>query len=232
MSAFLDFLVRHGGDGAILVLIGTVPLVLFLVVHGMLAAPARYADPGGLAIGGGAGLLASQPTWLGGGRRIASSTGMQGRRSRHRGHVLLHALDLLVLCATAGLPLEGALVMTDEALRSFDPALAKQLAAAARAAGGPDAIDALEDLAAAEGDTGARRLVAALAVGERAGAPYGDTLAKLMEELRGEEALRLEERAARLPARGAMPIIALMVPAALVLTVGPIALRWLLALLP
>jgi tight adherence protein C len=157
---------------------------------------------------------------------------MPSRRSRHRGHALLHALDLLMLCAAAGLPLDGALVMTDEALRSFDPVLATLLATAARAMAGPEAIDALEDLAAVQGDAGARRLVAALAVGERAGASYADTVANLMDQLRVEEALRLEERAARLPARVALPIIALMVPAALVLTVGPIAARWLFGLLP
>lgn len=232
MSAVLDFLVRHGGDGAVLVLIATVPLMVFLVVYSALAEPARYTELANLAAGAGAGLLASHPIWLGGGRRSARAAGAPGRRSRHRGHALLHALDLLTLCAAAGLPLDGALVMTDEALRSFDPVLAKLLAAAARVAGEPDATDALEDLAAAQSDGGARRLIAALAVGERAGAPYADTVAKLMAEFRAEEALRLEERAARLPARVALPIIALMVPAALVLTIGPIAVRWVLALLP
>jgi hypothetical protein len=221
MNAVVDFLFHHGGDGALLVLVGLLPLLLFLLCYSALATPAPA--PWSTAT------LFAGRSWLdGAGRAIAS--GPLIRRSVHRGRALFHALDLLLLCAAAGLPLDGALIMADEALRPFDPALAKLLATAAHAVDGMDAIDALEDLAAGVGDAQAKRLILALAAGARPGVPYAETVGGLMDDMRREEALAIEERAARLPAEAAMPIIKWIIPAALILVIGPPILHWLIGL--
>jgi tight adherence protein C len=69
-----------------------------------------------------------------------------------------------------------------------------------------------------------RRLVSALGRSHRLGAPVGNSLKSLADDLRSERRARAEELARRAPVKMLFPLVFLILPAFLLLTVGPVLL--------
>jgi tight adherence protein C len=69
-----------------------------------------------------------------------------------------------------------------------------------------------------------RRLVSALGRSHRLGAPVGNSLKSLADDLRSERRTRAEELARRAPVKMLFPLVFLILPAFLLLTVGPVLL--------
>ncbi|MBE7210175.1 MAG: type II secretion system F family protein [Gluconacetobacter diazotrophicus] len=132
------------------------------------------------------------------------------------------ALDMMVICAEAGLALEPALNRVAVELAPVHPVLA---AAIARTVGElqvtTDSRAALQAFGSRSGVTGMKRLGAAMIQSMHHGTPLIQVLRTLSVEMRGEMLLRFEERAARLPALLTVPMILFILPCVFLVVGGP-----------
>lgn len=150
-----------------------------------------------------------------------------GQRRRQRlQKALPDGLDLMVICAEAGLALDAALGRVGRELAASAPELADEIAlTAVELSFLPDRRDALQGLARRSGIAGLRGLVATLLQTERYGTPLAQALRVLSAEMRTTRLLAAEEKAARLPATLTVPMILFILPALFVVLIGPGALR-------
>jgi tight adherence protein C len=136
------------------------------------------------------------------------------------------ALDLLVICAEAGLSLDHAIEQVGRALRSSNPEVAEEFAATAAEM----RISALRDqafdnLARRAGIASLRGIIAALNQSVRFGTPLAGALRAVATEMRTERMVRFEERAARLPVLLTMPLMTFILPSLMIVIGTPLALR-------
>jgi tight adherence protein C len=136
------------------------------------------------------------------------------------------ALDLLVVCAEAGLSLDQAIEQVSEDLRASNPALAEEFAITAsemRVLSNRGA--ALENFAQRTGVAGLRSVTVTLNQAIRFGTPLAQSMRVLAAEMRNARLLRIEERAARLPVLLAIPLALFILPSLLLVIGTPVALR-------
>lgn len=136
------------------------------------------------------------------------------------------ALDLLVICAEAGLSLDHAIEQVGRFLPSSNPEVAEEFAATA-AEMRVSAVrgQALENLAARAGIASLHSIVVALNQSVRFGTPLAGSLRVLAAEMRAERLARFEARAARLPVLLTLPLMAFIMPSLLLVIGAPLALR-------
>jgi tight adherence protein C len=136
------------------------------------------------------------------------------------------ALDLLVICAEAGLSLDHAIEEVGRALRSSSPVVAEEFAAtAAEMRVSPDRGRALENLGQRASIASLRGIIAALNQSIKFGTPLAGSLRVLAAEMRAEQLTRFEERAARLPVILTLPLMAFILPSLMLVIGTPLALR-------
>jgi tight adherence protein C len=136
------------------------------------------------------------------------------------------ALDLLVICAEAGLNLGQAIEEIGRDLRSSNRAVAEEFTTtAAEMRVLSDRGEALENLARRTGLATLRGMVTTLNQSIRFGTPLTESLIILAATMRGERMARLEERAARLPVLLALPLMGFVMPSLLMIVGTPLALR-------
>lgn len=183
--------------------------LLALGVAQLLAIAPAAAAAGGAALG-----VAAPPLLLANWR--------QRRRQRmERGFP--DALDLLVICVESGLSIDAALGRVASELGRAHPALGAELRqAAVELRFLPDRADAFANLEERTGIDGVRALVAMLHQTERFGTPLAQALRTLAAESRTAALLRVEERAARLPAVLTVPMILFILPPLFIVLVGPV----------
>lgn len=152
------------------------------------------------------------------------------RLAAHRTMVLEQgipdALDLMVICAEAGLSLDQAIEEVSRNLQASSPVVASEFeitAAEMRVAA--DRAQALENLALRTGLPSLRSLVSTLVQSIRFGTPLAESLRVIASELRAERAARFEERAARLPVLLTMPLMLMILPALFMVIGTPLVLR-------
>jgi tight adherence protein C len=132
------------------------------------------------------------------------------------------AIDLLVICAEAGLSVDVALARTARELAPAAPALAGELALAATELGLlPRRADAFANLAARVALPQVQTLADMMVQTERFGTPLAQALRTMAAEYRTGRLLRAEARAARLPALMTVPMIAFILPPLFVVLIGP-----------
>lgn len=143
------------------------------------------------------------------------------RRAKIR-MALPDGLDLLVICAEAGLSLDAALVRVSRELQNTNPELADELGLTAIELGFlPDRRMALENLSNRTQLPSVRGVVNTLLQTERYGTPLAKALRVLAEEFRTERLMRAEEKAARLPALLTVPMIVFILPTLFIVLIGP-----------
>jgi len=151
---------------------------------------------------------------------------LAARRRRHIEHGLPDALDLLVICAEAGLSLDQAIDQVAHDMHAANPAVADEFATTAvemRVL--TDRGEALENLVRRTGIASLRGITATLTQAIRFGTPLAESMRILAAELRTERLARLEERAARLPVLLAIPMMMFILPCLLMVIGTPVALR-------
>jgi tight adherence protein C len=136
------------------------------------------------------------------------------------------ALDLLVICAEAGLNLSQALEEIGRDLRTSNRAVAEEFATtAAEMRVLSDRSEALENLARRTGLNTLRGMISTLNQSIRFGTPLTESLGILAATMRAERMSRLEERAARLPVLLALPLMGFVMPSLLMIIGTPLGLR-------
>jgi tight adherence protein C len=210
-----DAVDRHAQDRLLaLFLAGIAALLLAVAVRG--AAGALLAA-GAIA----AGVLG--PGWL-----------MAMRASARRDAVdaaLPGAIDLLTTCIDAGLALEQAIARVARELAATSPVLAAELGlTAGEIDAGIASADALRRLARRVGLDDLSAMCGVIAQAHGLGAPIGDTLREFAAASRRARTSQLEERAGKLAAQLTIPLATCLLPAALLVILGPAVLQLVRAL--
>jgi tight adherence protein C len=136
------------------------------------------------------------------------------------------ALDLLVICAEAGLSLDQAVEQVSRDLRASNRAVADELATtAAEMRVLSDRAEALENLVERTGLKTLRSITATLTQAIRFGTPLAESMRILAAEMRMERMMRIEERAARLAVLLSIPLALFILPCIMIVIGTPVALR-------
>jgi hypothetical protein len=135
------------------------------------------------------------------------------------------ALDLMIICAEAGLSLDATLVRVSRELANACPDLAEELAiTSAELTFLPDRRLAFENLNARTDMSSIRGVVNTLMQTAKFGTPLAQSLRVLATEYRDARMFRAEEKAARLPALMTVPMIMFILPTLFIVLMGPAAL--------
>lgn len=136
------------------------------------------------------------------------------------------ALDLMVICAEAGLGLEAALKRVSGEIEPACPEFADELSLTAVELGFlPERRQALENLAKRTNMQQVRSVVNTLIQSERYGTPLAQSLRILADEYRDERMMKAEEKAAKLPAVLTVPMIVFILPSLFVVLLGPAIIK-------
>lgn len=216
MSATLESSGFRGGRGlglfigAKLLLALITPIIALIFLRGFgHSAPFMI-----LKLGGGmmAGLLAPE--------MIANKI-----RSNHLKRVeagVADALDMLVICADAGLALEAGLARVAQELAILNRSLAMELTQTSRELQiGSDMRRAMDNLGERTGLVTLKRLATTLAQSLQFGTPLTQALRTLSAELRQEALISFEERAGKLPTLMTVPMIVFILPCVFLIVAGP-----------
>lgn len=131
-------------------------------------------------------------------------------------------LDLMVICAEAGLSLDAALSRVARETAKGAPELADELELTSIELGFlPERRVALQNLIQRTGLPGMRALVNSLLQTEKYGTPLSQSLRVLAAEMRTERLMKAEEKAARLPATLTIPMVLFILPCLFVVLIGP-----------
>ena len=145
----------------------------------------------------------------------------QKRQEKIR-RALPDALDLMVICAEAGLSLDATLVRVSSEMSKGQPELADEFGLTAVELGFlNERQEALQNLSNRTDISAVRGMVNTMIQAERYGTPLAHSLRVLSAESREERMLKAEEKAARLPALLTVPMIVFILPPLFVVLLGP-----------
>jgi len=134
------------------------------------------------------------------------------------------ALDLLVICAEAGLTVDAAFGRVAKELGKAYPELGDEFGLTAIELGFlNERRQAFENLANRVDLDAVRGVVTTMIQTEKYGTPLASALRVLSAEFRNERMMRAEEKAARLPAIMTIPLILFILPTLFIVILGPAA---------
>lgn len=132
------------------------------------------------------------------------------------------ALDLLVICAEAGLTVDAAFNRVSKELGKAYPELGDEFGLTAIELGFlNERRNAFENLANRVDLEAVRGVVTTMIQTEKYGTPLASALRVLSAEFRHQRMMRAEEKAARLPAIMTVPLILFILPTLFVVILGP-----------
>jgi len=136
------------------------------------------------------------------------------------------ALDLMVICAEAGLSLDSSFDRVSREIGPSCPELAEEVGLTSVELGFlPDRAKALQNLADRVPLQGVVALANTLIQTEKYGTPLAQSLRVLSAEMREERIMAAETKAAKLPATLTIPMILFILPPLFVVLIGPAALK-------
>ena len=169
----------------------------------------RYATVAGLLIGS----YKAPDIWL---------KNKVNKRSKEIRKGLPDALDLLVICAEAGLTVDAAFNRVSKELGKAYPELGDEFGLTAIELGFlNERRQAFENLANRVDLEAVRGVVTTMIQTEKYGTPLASALRVLSAEFRHQRMMRAEEKAARLPAIMTIPLILFILPTLFVVILGP-----------
>ncbi|WP_375421203.1 type II secretion system F family protein [uncultured Sphingomonas sp.] len=134
------------------------------------------------------------------------------------------ALDLLVICAEAGLTVDAAFHRVARELGRAYPELGDEFTLTAIELGFlTERRQAFENLAQRVALDAVKGVVTTMIQTEKYGTPLASALRVLSAEFRNERMMRAEEKAARLPAIMTVPLILFILPVLFIVILGPAA---------
>ena len=136
------------------------------------------------------------------------------------------ALDLMVICAEAGLGLAAALKRVSIEMANAAPEIADEFGLTSAELGFlPERRTALENLARRTDMQQIRSVVNTLLQSEKYGTPLAESLRVLADEYRDERMLKAEEKAAKLPATLTVPMVIFILPSLFIVLLAPAVFR-------
>jgi tight adherence protein C len=146
------------------------------------------------------------------------------KRSKAIQKGLPDALDLMVICAEAGLTVDAAFNRTAKELGKAYPELGDEWGLTAIELGFlNERRSAFENLATRVDLEAVRGIVTTMIPTEKYGTPLASALRVLSAEFRHARMMRAEEKAARLPAIMTIPLILFILPTLFIVILGPAA---------
>ncbi len=146
----------------------------------------------------------------------------KAKREHKLRKALPDALDLMMICAEAGLSLAAALNRVSEEIGRVSPELAEEFSFTSVELGFlPDRALALKHLTERTELKEIRGFVNVIAQTEKYGTPIAQALRVLAKEFRTERMLRAEQKAARLPAMMTVPMIVFILPTLFIIVMAP-----------
>ena len=131
-------------------------------------------------------------------------------------------LDLMMICAEAGLSLSAALDRVAREMARVNPELAEEFSLTSVELGFlPDRAVALRHLHERADIPEIRGFVNVIAQTEKYGTPIAQALRVLSKEFRMQRMLRAEQKAARLPAMMTVPMIVFILPTLFIVVMAP-----------
>lgn len=147
-----------------------------------------------------------------------------GKRTKEIRKGLPDALDLLVICAEAGLTVDAAFNRVARELGRAYPELGDEFALTAiELSFLTERRQAFENLAYRVNLESVKGVTTTMIQTERYGTPLASALRVLSAEFRNERMMRAEEKAARLPAIMTIPLILFILPTLFIVILGPAA---------
>ncbi len=136
------------------------------------------------------------------------------------------ALDLIVICAEAGLSLDASFDRVGREIGPTCPELSEEIGLTGVELNLlPDRHKALQGLSERVGLPSVSALVNTLIQTEKYGTPLSQALRVLSVEMRGDRVMEAEEKAARLPAMLTVPMILFILPPLFVVIICPAAVK-------
>ncbi len=141
------------------------------------------------------------------------------------------ALDMLVICADAGLALEAGIARVAQEIQMLNPDLAQELNQTSRELQiGADMRSVMASLGQRTGLEVLKRLATTLTQSLQFGTPLTQALRSLSAELRAEALIRFEDRAGKLPTLMTLPMIVFILPCVFLIVGGPAVINVMAAL--
>lgn len=132
------------------------------------------------------------------------------------------ALDLMVVCAQAGLSLDSAIGRVAKEVAFSSPTVGEELSLTALELGFlPERKQALDNLKSRTGLKDIASVCTTLVQSEKYGTPLAYALKVLSAEFRRERMMRAEEKAAQLPAIMTLPLALFILPVLFMVIIGP-----------
>jgi tight adherence protein C len=149
-------------------------------------------------------------------------TNLANKRAKQLQLALPDGLDLMVICAEAGLSLDATLIRVSRELAISWPEIAEEFAiTAAELTFLPDRRLAFENLNNRTDSEAIRAVVNTLQQTAKFGTPLAQSLRILANDSRAARMTRAEEKAARLPALLTVPMILFILPTLFIVLLGP-----------
>ena len=136
------------------------------------------------------------------------------------------SIDLMVICAEAGLGMDAAFSRVSREMVKATPEVADEFGLTSiELSFLPERRLALENLSERTGMEEVRAVVNTLLQTEKYGTPLANSLRVLSAEFRNERLMRAEEKAAKLPAILTVPMIIFILPPLFIVLMGPAVFR-------
>jgi tight adherence protein C len=154
---------------------------------------------------------------------------VNNRTEARRGSIMRafpDALDLMLICVESGMSIEAAFNKVAQEVGTQSPDLAEELAlTTAELSYLPDRKLAFQNLADRCGHSGVKAVAAALIQSEKYGTPMGQALRVAALENREMRMSEAERKAAALPSKLTVPMMAFFMPALFIVILGPVAIQ-------
>lgn len=138
-----------------------------------------------------------------------------------------NVLDMLQVAVEAGLGFDAAMLRVAEEIRSFSPEISEELLFAQQEVlAGRDRDHAYADMAERMGIDEAHAFVNVVMQSMRFGTSMSTTLTVYADEMRERRELRAQEKANKLPVQMSAVMASLMLPALLMVSLGPVVIRY------
>jgi len=147
------------------------------------------------------------------------------KRQKMLRKALPDALDLIIVCAEAGLTIDRSFRNVSQHLMIVHPQLCEEFSLfTAEISAGLRRKEALENLALRTQESEIRKFVAVLSQADRFGTSMGDALRTHADYLRGRRRQDAEEKASKVGVKLIFPIFFFIMPCMMLVTVGPAAI--------